>query len=324
MGMVDIPKVPIDQLYIADYLGLIGIVILYYEYILTFGDEVTYMWPKCKQGHIPWLFFANRYFSVFTGIVAIVESFISHNSSIESCKIYHSIREYIYVIASLIAITVLCLRTFALYERSYWILALITGVALPLIGVAIWAIVSKTTGEIDVQFGCTVAADKDSNTRLAVTWEALVAYDLLIFSLTVIKTKCTARYQVGRGVLESIAHVILRDGALYFAVMACANIANTLTFYILPLELGGSLTVFASSISVTLISRLSINLYKEAMIDVEYSDSTTEHTTALEFENVHHDALEMTQDTMAYSNNIRFTRSIPGDDFCNSDQSCEP
>ncbi|KAJ8453745.1 hypothetical protein ONZ45_g19585 [Pleurotus djamor] len=51
------------------------------------------------------------------------------------------------------------------------------------------------------------------------------------------------------------------SGALYFAVMVLANLLNILTFYLPSPLLRGSLATFASLTSVTMISRLLLNLH---------------------------------------------------------------
>ncbi|EPQ54297.1 hypothetical protein GLOTRDRAFT_94608 [Gloeophyllum trabeum ATCC 11539] len=56
-----------------------------------------------------------------------------------------------------------------------------------------------------------------------------------------------------------IGMLFLRDGALYYGCMVLANAANILTYY--PL-LKGALSIFANTISVTMMSRLILNLYR--------------------------------------------------------------
>ncbi|KAJ3918990.1 hypothetical protein F5877DRAFT_66929 [Lentinula edodes] len=68
---------------------------------------------------------------------------------------------------------------------------------------------------------------------VAVGWEALLLYDLLLFGMTLAKAY-QARYQLGprhiRGM--SLISVIIRDGTIYFAIMSLVNFVNVFTFYI--------------------------------------------------------------------------------------------
>ncbi|KAL4244469.1 hypothetical protein ABKN59_008684 [Abortiporus biennis] len=272
---------PLDQIYIRNYLYLLGIVILYYDYLLTFSDEVRYMWfqPSLR---IPWLFFFNRYFSILADIGITIANFVPY-TSLESCVRYNTAAEFVLVIVQLLAGIVLLLRTYALYGRSRKILIFILSLTAPLIGFIIWSVFTEETGISSIINGCIITQTPTSELHLAGAWESLIAYDLLIFITIVVKTyKRRAEFrdeQLGR--LGSVFVLIWRDGAIYFGVMACANVANSLTFYTLPLSLQASLSRFASSVSVTLISRLMINLRKQSVSRFQ-SENITGETTDVE------------------------------------------
>ncbi|TFK31907.1 hypothetical protein BDQ12DRAFT_566085, partial [Crucibulum laeve] len=98
-------------------------------------------------------------------------------------------------------------------------------------------------------------------------WEALFVYDSIIFGLTIFKTWQTRREHTVTGINIPLASLILRDGKYLFSakhVMALANLANILTFYLCGPFLRGGLSTFASSISVTMMSRLMLNLHEGA------------------------------------------------------------
>lgn len=46
------------------YPAFLRLGILYYDFALTFGDEMKYVWQQPKSG-ASWLFIINRYFSFF-------------------------------------------------------------------------------------------------------------------------------------------------------------------------------------------------------------------------------------------------------------------
>ncbi|KAF8874537.1 hypothetical protein BD779DRAFT_251463 [Infundibulicybe gibba] len=69
--------------------------------------------------------------------------------------------------------------------------------------------------------------------------------------------------------------LLLRDGAIYFAVMALSNLANILTFYLCGPFLRGGLSTFSTSISVTIMSRLILNLHETANIGLFSTHNTT-------------------------------------------------
>ncbi|KAJ6571302.1 hypothetical protein B0H19DRAFT_1346553 [Mycena capillaripes] len=131
---------------------------------------------------------------------------------------------------------------------------------------------------------------------LAISWECLFAFDSVIFGLTIYNAYSTRR-RVGPNARMPLHKLMVRDGAMYFAAMALANLANIITF--LPL-LPGSLATFAvwyilptspsattdqppilfCSMSVTMMSRLMLNLHERT----EYGVLTASNLSEVEFE----------------------------------------
>ncbi|KAF7967541.1 hypothetical protein HWV62_33958 [Athelia sp. TMB] len=101
--------------------------------------------------------------------------------------------------------------------------------------------------------------------RLAVPWECVFVLDTIVLSLTVFKARLAIRKSSVRPSANAI-HIPtlkIRDGALYFAGMALTNLLNIMCFYVAPPLMKDSesqLTLSASSIGVTLISRVVLNL----------------------------------------------------------------
>ncbi|KAH8097005.1 hypothetical protein BXZ70DRAFT_1009332 [Cristinia sonorae] len=93
-----------------------------------------------------------------------------------------------------------------------------------------WAIADQAAA-ISISHGCHAASAKTRAIRIAVAWECLFVFDLMIFSLTLYKSYNEAsRNRLGS--LNDLVYLIARDGAIYFAVMAIANAANVVTFYV--------------------------------------------------------------------------------------------
>ncbi|KAG2035088.1 hypothetical protein BDR03DRAFT_541605 [Suillus americanus] len=95
------------------------------------------------------------------------------------------------------------------------------------------------------------------------SWVAMFIYELFIFVLTVIrtcKTRGLPRFSLvsRRDILDVISH----DGVMYFAGMTLVNLPNILTYFCGSDIITGSLGPFTSCISVTLISRLMLNLHE--------------------------------------------------------------
>ncbi|EIN08770.1 hypothetical protein PUNSTDRAFT_133951 [Punctularia strigosozonata HHB-11173 SS5] len=113
--------------------------------------------------------------------------------------------------------------------------------------------------------GCHVTLARVTGIRIAIAWEALFALDTLIFALTIFRTwKLSEGGRVNSRSRHDIVLLITRDGALYFGVMALANLSNLVTFYSDEPALRGSLSTFASAISVSMCSRVILNLHESA------------------------------------------------------------
>ncbi|KAL4244458.1 hypothetical protein ABKN59_008693 [Abortiporus biennis] len=249
--------------YLRKQLHLTGVVITYYDYLLTSGDEARYIWG-CK-GSILWIFYFNRYFSILALIPEIMEIFISPSPSWETvCSGLKTYVQVSIVIAQLVTSVTLLLRTYALYDRSRKILAVILVIGFPLIGLIIWSVVTQHADSLTT-IGCVVIGTRDVQSKLGFAWVALIAYEMLIFILTVMKTyrERNTTYRTTVGHVGSLMELMCRDGAVYFAIMVCCSTANTVTFYMAPPVLQGCLSRLASSVSVSLISRLIINLRKQ-------------------------------------------------------------
>ncbi|KAJ7768642.1 hypothetical protein DFH07DRAFT_1007902, partial [Mycena maculata] len=116
---------------------------------------------------------------------------------------------------------------------------------------------------------------------LATVWEALFAYDLLIFAIILFRSSQLRRRNRTPGAFPPLISLLRRDGATYFVAMALANLLNIISFYVGGPFLKGGLSTFATrrvpssnpvahsqhiwlggiSVSVTLTSRLMLNLH---------------------------------------------------------------
>ncbi|KAF8876013.1 hypothetical protein BD779DRAFT_1561786 [Infundibulicybe gibba] len=123
------------------------------------------------------------------------------------------------------------LRVYALYGCSSRVLWSMVIIGTATIGVACWALFAGQTVIVSKQaFGCQIGLSYDVSRRLAIGWGALFACDSMVFTLTLVKTWWVGRNDKIRTQQPSVITLLLRDGAIYFAVMALSNLANILTF----------------------------------------------------------------------------------------------
>jgi len=154
-----------------------------------------------------------------------------------------------------------------------------------------WALFGQRQSTPDPQLGSHPGLSRKTAIRLAAAWEALFVFDCMIFMLTVHRTyhgwrdaRRTSSLTRTRGWL---AYLVFRDGAIYFIIMALATLANIFTFYFCGPFLRGGLSTFASSVSITLMSRLLLNLHEGALKGLySTNDNTRTMLSTLGFSNI--------------------------------------
>ncbi|KAH8998017.1 hypothetical protein EDB92DRAFT_1317246 [Lactarius akahatsu] len=198
-----------------------AISVLYYDHVLTFPAEVSHVWSQPISVNTL-LFLLNRYVA-FLGNVAVPLIGFSGLISLTGLLVLSQV---------LVSVT-LAIRIIALYHSTRRIILWVVGCGTVLTGVTFWSLVGQHATFVPDAPGCYYLISETTGIHLAFAWEAQAIFDALVFALTVMRTlKMRKLHNMefslsGVGLLD----VLLRDGALYFAVMALANLANIFTFY---------------------------------------------------------------------------------------------
>ncbi|KAJ7245612.1 hypothetical protein B0H12DRAFT_1235734 [Mycena haematopus] len=238
------------------YLSSNLVVDRYFDHLITFGDEIRFLWKKAKTPST-YSFLVNRYLAFFGDIVVTFFVFktIPYSWSVILLNLNHNSSN------SALSKTAICLfltvRIYALYGRQTKVWVYMLGAGAILMGVSLWAISGNGGTPVDGVVGCHIANSQTSGIHLAVPWEALFIYDVLIAAALLYKSLQTRSESRS----EPLLSLLIRDGAVYFVVMAAINLANILTFYLAGPLLRGCLSTMASSLSVTMMSRLMLNLH---------------------------------------------------------------
>lgn len=106
-----------------------------------------------------------------------------------------------------------------------------------LVGVGVVAAASRFAGasiDTDVSHGCQWTTSHERGIVMAVPWIMRFLFDTMIFLLTVNKTLETR--SEGTTSLSGIIEVMFRDGAIYYAAMACAIAINVITYFALQVR----------------------------------------------------------------------------------------
>ncbi|KAJ3509553.1 hypothetical protein NLJ89_g5162 [Agrocybe chaxingu] len=266
-----------NHLRIGKYVQVAGFVVLIYDHILTFPEEVERTWKR-KLTPAAFLFYLNRYITPLQYIVVITafhhprwigkvcEDFVKFEGVMgglmnnlcgdalclactQPFKVKLTTRRFISA--------VMILRVYALYGRqnlvlyplsAIWVAHIIitakansTGFALPLPPSASFV-------------GCLLTSNSN---WYSIVWITPLVLDAAVFLLTVWRIR---KYITLTGRKTPMMHIFLRDGILYFFVIFLINLGNALLYFLAPESLKPIGAPLSSMMSATMISRLILNL----------------------------------------------------------------
>ncbi|KAJ6571467.1 hypothetical protein B0H19DRAFT_1372546 [Mycena capillaripes] len=249
-----------------NYNHLFGITILYFDHLITLNSEIQFVWMR-KWSTSSFWFILVRYIGFTGNLPVLLFSFMTLSPKI------------ILVVTQFLVSVVAILRTYALYSRSNRVLGGLVVLGVCLIAVSSWTVHGQHAIPVTVFPGCHLGVTESTfvfsliplplfttssrGYHLSVSWVALFLFDATIFGLTIFKTYST-RLPLGGGRDIPLHMLIARDGAMYFAAMAFANLANIMTYILAGPLLRGSFSTFANCVSVSMMSRLMLNLYAKA------------------------------------------------------------
>jgi len=177
-----------------------------------------------------------------------------------SCRTYFTSKDLLFFSQQILVCFILTLRTYALYCRNKRLLTLMIIIVCALGGVTAGTFGLRSSAVVP-GMNCLDSYAKHIAVSPGLGWVTLLVYELLIFVLTVCRI-CKIRalsLAISRG---HMLDIMFQDGVMYFAVMTLFNLLNILTYYCGSNTTRGSLATFTSCISVTLVSRLMLNLHK--------------------------------------------------------------
>ncbi|KAF8802152.1 hypothetical protein BYT27DRAFT_7197232 [Phlegmacium glaucopus] len=240
------------HLHAALYFQMAGFVMLIYDHMLTFPDEVERIWKQKITG-ASILFLINRYLSPLQFII-LIDAFEGPVWTKKACD-----RFVVFEGAQTITMVGICelimiLRVYALYGRSKL-------VAIPLLFLLAAQIVLSGLG-INTGFavplppgvvGCILTG---TSSLFALLWVTPLVTDSLIFVLTLWKT---GQYIKKSGRSPTL-DIFLRDGAMYFCVIFASNLLNTLIYFLATEDLKAIGASFSQQMTSVMISRIVLNL----------------------------------------------------------------
>jgi len=249
-----------SDIYRTIIVGFAGFTILVYDHIITFSDEVEYIWKK-RKGTIGWLFLFNRYV-IPLGFIVNLFAYQWPNWSEKSCQTFVRYEGVMTVIGINVASLIMLFRVRALYMRDRFVVGLVVMLLAVELGVNVFLLFrAQDVPHIVPNAPCTmIFSIKKKPLSSGSAWLPLL-YDTVVFILTLYRT---VEIRAGKkpAARSSILSTLRAEGLMYYTAICAINL--TLTIMIDAAD-QGTQNIAAQLellITVTMISRITIDLRK--------------------------------------------------------------
>ncbi|EJD05272.1 uncharacterized protein FOMMEDRAFT_145788 [Fomitiporia mediterranea MF3/22] len=245
----------------TNYLTLAAFVIFLYDMVLTFPRELELVWKaRWTTGKV--LFILNRlaFESAAYGFADMFDYFSPFN--IISFALFQIMWKPV----------ILILRTLALWEQNRKILVFLLAALLATDGtiIASIALITKSLSFQDRPvtkqiLGCYGALNDISISQAIPSWAALIAFDTIVFALTVVRVEGIRRAKKDQ---SRLLHILFRDGIMFYLIMLAASVANLALYAGLPFRRRGliiSLIPLLRTVMSVCTARLLLNLREAAV-----------------------------------------------------------
>ncbi|EJD54952.1 hypothetical protein AURDEDRAFT_140707, partial [Auricularia subglabra TFB-10046 SS5] len=255
--MSSLPVDPATVIFLEDlrswkFAHLSSFMVLIVDWIICLPVEIDYVWSR-KRSLFTVLWCSIRYIPILLYTMSIYTTFQSTWTQ-EVCSRTGASATIFLAIALACSHAIFMMRTWALYGRSR--MPLIVLGPLLLLSAALHLLTIHDAIKVDVPEGMGCIPASPSKRMGIVAWSATLTFDSVAFALTLKKTLKYAREQVEAGVLK----VFLRDGVIYYAAMFLCYLVDIILFAVARESLRDLNASFSATFTVTLTTRLLLNL----------------------------------------------------------------
>lgn len=247
----------------SKYYMLASVVVLFFDYFLTFDLEVERLWKKAftVTGS---LLLLNRYYPLL--IYPFVLYSVHADWSPEFCESFARFPFIAALISDAIIGIIIILRIYAIYYSHKKILLILLPLFVGQLLLGGWASDSILRAKhLPPGTGCIVDVPHQALLRFALLWGSSACFDSLIFVLTMYRTLSLRRSGLKTGLMQ----LFLRDGLLYFGIMTSAKLLNFVLFWTaVTANLVTLNWAFNNIITVIMVNRLVFNIHEEVSRDV--------------------------------------------------------
>ncbi|KAJ7070099.1 hypothetical protein C8F01DRAFT_1115259 [Mycena amicta] len=243
----------------TNFVGFASFTILVWDHVITFSDEVEYIW-KGKKGPIIYLFLLNRYFTPL-GFIINLYAYLSPSWTFERCRRFIRYEGCTVAIAVEVVGLMMLLRISALYPTRKWITVFLAVLLVVETAINVWLISRGEPVLHNAASGvhaCSMIFDPAiSAAASASAWYPLL-YDSIVFALTVNRTLPAIRKKEAGFILRKL----LEDGLLYYSVIFAITFVLTFMIVGAPPGIKNICAQMEQLITVAMMSRITLSLRK--------------------------------------------------------------
>lgn len=259
-----------NHLRIEDAFALIAVTVLYYDFILTFRDEVEFVW-KTALSPINVLFVANRYFAIMASVVCIVALF-SPNWTLSRCQHFAKFEGLFTEVVVLISEIMLIMRVYAVHKKNNLVLLILLSIWT--VQLCLMSFTLQNSGPViiprtSVTFGCVLVANPNIGDLDVFFVVPSIVFDG--FTIILLLWGLYIRTEIKN--TSSLFRVLLRDGVLYFVVVVLINTAWITTGLTLATDLKNILSFISTVMTNVLIGRLTLNLKSQTGVSRQETET---------------------------------------------------
>jgi len=247
------------QLTATNYVGVASFVSLVYDHIMTFDEEVEYIWYG-SRGPFVYLFFANRYFFPLAFLLQLC-AYWSPLFSGKVCDSFVYFEGSIHIIGLTISGLIMLLRVKAMYPNNKTVTRTLWALLILQIGSFTWFVstghpVPRSNG----LHGCSLLFKVSLGRKDAFSVAPTLIYDTVVLALTIRRT-CHDNRKPMSGSLTS---ALLEEGILYYSVIFTTNLVFMVMVATAPSGYRNILGQFAELLTATMMSRITLHMKKSS------------------------------------------------------------
>jgi len=276
-------SLPVDivifqHLQIVGFFDLASATLILYNYVLTLGDEIEYIW-RVRWTGITVLFFATRYLP-FIDVGLFLTHQLLDNPSPHTCSVLDHINGFSFLTGITIADMILMVRTWAIWNRDPRTAGILIAVFLATFTPMYYFLYQFLNS---VQFaqdpfpeftGCFISK---ASPVLFGSYVLLMGFETGIFAMTLFKACRTTLSE--RDVQSTLWRTLYRDGLLFYFYLLAISVLNVLILLFAPREMANMLAFMHRTLHALVSGSIVINL-RRALFDIDNETEVTHRSVA--------------------------------------------